>query len=166
MPCPAGVFACFSAAALLSPRRSYLYLGGLLSSVLTTFMWCAALRCGVLRMQGCAHVKFCGREAQLVCSARGPAGLHFLLYMCGSQPCKPGAGQAPLALCASPSLTPHPHRTPAFHLRPRRMRLATFVFGGGALLYQAELYIGLAVFSGYVVYDTQVTGWIGKWVQC
>lgn len=36
---PAGVFACFSAAALLSPRRSYLYLGGLLSSVLTTFMW-------------------------------------------------------------------------------------------------------------------------------
>ncbi len=38
------------------------------------------------------------------------------------------------------------------------MRLATFVFGGGALLYQAELYIGLAVFSGYVVYDTQVTG--------
>lgn len=40
-PPAAGVFACFSAAALLSPRRSYLYLGGLLSSVLTTFMWCA-----------------------------------------------------------------------------------------------------------------------------
>lgn len=69
------VFACFSAAALLSPRRSYLYLGGLLSSVLTTFMW---------------------------------------------------------------------------------MRLAIWVFGSGALLYQAELYGGLAVFSAYVVYDTQV----------
>lgn len=69
------VFACFSAAALLSPRRSYLYLGGLLSSVLTTFMW---------------------------------------------------------------------------------MRLASFVFGSGALLYQAELYGGLAVFSGYIIYDTQV----------
>jgi FtsH-binding integral membrane protein len=69
------VFACFSAAALLSPRRSYLYLGGLLSSVLTTFCW---------------------------------------------------------------------------------MRLASFVFGSGALLYQAELYGGLAVFSGYVIYDTQV----------
>ena len=37
------------------------------------------------------------------------------------------------------------------------MRLATWVFGGGALLFQAELYIGLAVFSGYIVYDTQVT---------
>lgn len=37
-----------------------------------------------------------------------------------------------------------------------RMRLATWVFGSGALLYQAELYGGLAVFSAYVVYDTQV----------
>ena len=35
----AGVFACFSAAALLSPRRSYLFLGGLLASVMTTFFW-------------------------------------------------------------------------------------------------------------------------------
>ncbi|KAI3425031.1 hypothetical protein D9Q98_008409 [Chlorella vulgaris] len=71
----AGVFACFSAAALLSPRRQYLYLGGLLSSVLSTFML---------------------------------------------------------------------------------MRVASFFFGGGALLFEAELYGGLAVFSGYVVYDTQV----------
>lgn len=36
------------------------------------------------------------------------------------------------------------------------MRLATWVFGGGTLLFQAELYLGLAVFSGYIVYDTQV----------
>lgn len=71
----AAVFACFSAAALLSPRRQYLYLGGLLSSILSTF---------------------------------------FL------------------------------------------MRMATWVFGGSALLFQAELYIGLVVFAGYVVYDTQV----------
>ncbi|EFN54542.1 hypothetical protein CHLNCDRAFT_56207 [Chlorella variabilis] len=71
----AGVFACFSAAALLSPRRHFFYLGGLLSSVLSTFMV---------------------------------------------------------------------------------MRLATWFFGGGALLFQAELYLGLVVFSGYVVYDTQV----------
>ncbi len=87
MPCPAGVFACFSAAALLSPRRSYLYLGGLLSSVLTTFMWCAALccaalRCAALGMQGCDFAKFCVREAQPGCS----------VYMCGSQQCKPGLG--------------------------------------------------------------------------
>ena len=38
------------------------------------------------------------------------------------------------------------------------MRLASFVFGSGALLYQAELYGGLAVFSGYIIYDTQVMG--------
>lgn len=75
-PSCAGVFACFSAAALLSPRRQYLYLGGLLSSVLSTFML---------------------------------------------------------------------------------MRVASFFFGGGALLFEAELYGGLAVFSGYVVYDTQVS---------
>lgn len=39
---------------------------------------------------------------------------------------------------------------------PCRMRLASFVFGSGALLYQAELYGGLAIFSGYIIYDTQV----------
>ena len=33
------MFACFSAAALLSPRRSYLFLGGMLASVMTTFFW-------------------------------------------------------------------------------------------------------------------------------
>ena len=72
------MFVCFSAAALLSPRRQYLYLGGILSSVLTTFMW---------------------------------------------------------------------------------MRLGTWVFGGSAALFQAELYVGLAVFSGYVV--RQGLGWEG-----
>jgi hypothetical protein len=72
------VFACFSAAALLSPRRHYLYLGGLLSSVLSFFL---------------------------------------------------------LA------------------------RLGTWVFGGAALLFQAELYLGLAVFAGYVVFDTQASRW-------
>lgn len=71
----AGVFACFSAAALLSPRRQYLFLGGLLSSVLSTFLL---------------------------------------------------------------------------------LRLATWAFGGAALLFEAELYVGLAVFAGYVVYDTQM----------
>ena len=79
---PAGVFACFSAAALLSPRRQYLYLGGLLSSVLTSFMW---------------------------------------------------------------------------------MRLGTWVLGGGAALFQAELYVGLAVFSGYVV--SRGLGWAGGRVR-
>lgn len=71
----AGVFACFSAAALLSPRRQYLFLGGLLSSVLSTFLL---------------------------------------------------------------------------------MRFATWAFGGRALLLEAELYVGLVVFAGYVVYDTQM----------
>lgn len=69
------VFACFSGAALLSRRRSYLFLGGLLSSVLST-----------------------------------------------------------LAL----------------------MRVATWFLGGGALLFEAELYLGLLVFCGYVLFDTQM----------
>jgi FtsH-binding integral membrane protein len=74
------VFACFSGAALLSPRRQYLYLGGLLSSVLSTFLM---------------------------------------------------------------------------------MRLATFFLGGGALLFQAELFLGLIVFSGYVVYgERQRHSWL------
>lgn len=69
------VFACFSAAAVITPRRSYLYLGGYLSS----------------------------------------------------------------ALLAMPA-----------------MRLAAAVSGGGSALFTAELYLGLLVFMGYVVVDTQV----------
>lgn len=69
------VFACFSAAALLTQRRSYLYLGGLLSSAVSLFM---------------------------------------------------------------------------------TMRFATWIFGGRALLFEAELYLGLLMFCGYVLFDTQV----------
>ena len=36
------------------------------------------------------------------------------------------------------------------------MRFATLFIGGGALLFQAELYIGLFVFMGYVLFDTQL----------
>ena len=68
------VFLCFSAAALMSKRRSFLYLGATLSSAITTFMM---------------------------------------------------------------------------------MRLATWMFGGRALAFQAELYLGLLVFVGYVLFDTQ-----------
>eukprot|EP00887_Chlorella_sp_A99_P000028 scaffold16.g28.t1 len=70
----AAVFACFSAAALASPRRQFLYLGGLLSSAVS---------------------------ALLV------------------------------------------------------LRFGSWVLGGGRLAYSAELYVGLVVFSGYVVFDTQ-----------
>ncbi|GAB4816011.1 hypothetical protein N2152v2_003057 [Parachlorella kessleri] len=72
------VFLCFSGAALLSKRRSYLYLGGLLSSVVSLLML---------------------------------------------------------------------------------MRFATWFLGGRALLFEAELYVGLAVFCGYLLVDTQARCW-------
>lgn len=69
------VFACFTGAALLSKRRSYLYLGGLLSSAMSTLML---------------------------------------------------------------------------------MRMATWFFGGQALLFQLELFGGLALFAGYTIVDSQM----------
>eukprot|EP00899_Mesostigma_viride_P006199 jgi/Mesvir1/15580/Mv03199-RA.1 len=69
------VFACFSGAALFSRRRSFLYLGGMLSSAISLFMM---------------------------------------------------------------------------------MRFASLIFGGAVAVFNAELYLGLLVFCGYVLYDTQV----------
>jgi FtsH-binding integral membrane protein len=71
----AAVFACFSAAALLTPRRSYLFLGGWLSS-------------------------------------------------------------AVLGMLA--------------------VRMGAWLFGLGRLAFEMELVVGLAVFAGYVIFDTQV----------
>lgn len=69
------IFACFSAAALLSRRRSWLYLGGALSSAMTVLLL---------------------------------------------------------------------------------VRLGSYFLGGRAFVFQAELYVGLLMFVGYVMFDTQV----------
>lgn len=69
------VFGCFSAAALTTRRRSYLFLGGYLSSAITGFM---------------------------------------------------------------------------------ALRLASWAFGGSVFAFNMELYIGLLVFAGYVLFDTQL----------
>ncbi|CAL5228639.1 g11806 [Coccomyxa viridis] len=71
----ASIFACFSGAAMMAKRRSWLYLGGTLSSAISVMMV---------------------------------------------------------------------------------MRLGTWFFGGRALVFQAELYVGLLVFVGYILVDTQV----------
>lgn len=73
--CTAAIFLSFSLAALLSPRRSFLYLGGWLASAVSGLM--------VLRM-------------------------------------------------------------------------STWLFGGAVVAFQAELYVGLLVFAGYTIFDTQL----------
>jgi FtsH-binding integral membrane protein len=69
------VFACFTAASLLAQRRSYLYLGGMLSSAVSVMLM---------------------------------------------------------------------------------LHLGSWVFGGSVAVFQIELYAGLLIFCGYVMYDTQV----------
>ena len=37
------------------------------------------------------------------------------------------------------------------------MRLTSYFMGGQMMVFQAELYLGLLVFSGYILFDTQAS---------
>ncbi len=41
------------------------------------------------------------------------------------------------------------------------MRLGSYFLGGRAFVFQAELYVGLLMFIGYVLFDTQVS--LARW---
>lgn len=110
------VFACFSAAAVVAPRRYYMFLGGMLGCISCAATWILCIVCSIVaRVTGQKHIDLSAR-----------------LY--------PYADTGILGSLLSVMML--------FSLLSMFMRVEAIMLG--------QLYLGLAVFCGYVVYDTQV----------
>lgn len=134
------VFGCFSVAALLAKRRSWLYIGGACMALHCQSHACANCRC-CLVMQSDLYEAWLSQLTKSL-HPKKPASLNAqgcIMHSLhnGSRKLHAGALSSAISLLAM-------------------MQLGSWFFGGRQMVFQAELYGGLIIFMGYILVDTQV----------